>query len=226
MTSDEIEKYEEDAKKAKVIKAEIDENRFASNSLKTKGAPEKKVRQVVKGRTRKRKKSPGKIFKETFVAEDALSVVAYIFYEVLVPAAKNTISDMISGGIERLLYGDEYTPSSRQKPRSKYGPQVTYGNYYGGRPKATAERPRSTVRVQQSFDNIVLDRRADADEVLTHLAELIASYGQASVADLYDLVGIPSNFVDQNFGWEDLGRAGVARTRDGWVLNLPKPIDL
>lgn len=226
MTNDQIEALDEAKEKVRDTIDAVQNERFPNNSHRSKKTSEKKkVSQVAKGRARRRKKSAGRLFKETFVAEDITGVFSYLFYEVLVPAAKTTISDMFSNGIERLLYGDDY--SSRSKKR--YGPQVSYSSYYGRdrRDRPSSQRNTGTlVRVSRSFDDIVLEKRSDAEEVLTTMADLIETYGQVSIADLYDLVGIQGSHTDNKFGWEHLERAGIARTREGWVLNLPKPQDL
>ena len=81
-------------------------------------------------------------------------------------------------------------------------------------------------RVRSSFEDIVLPTRDDAEEVLTNLLELIDNYGVASLADFYDLVGVPTTFVDYKHGWETLTRSSIVPVRDGFVLDLPRPIQL
>jgi hypothetical protein len=53
---------------------------------------------------------------------------------------------------------------------------------------------------------------------------LTFDYGQASISDLYELVGITANFTDNKWGWTDLRSSSVSRARDGYLLNLPRPI--
>ena len=52
--------------------------------------------------------------------------------------------------------------------------------------------------------------------------ELIDTYGQVSVADLYDLVGKSCNYTDNNYGWTNLRNAEPVRVRDGYMLKMPK----
>lgn len=73
------------------------------------------------------------------------------------------------------------------------------------------------------FENITLASRADAEEVLDSMNEMLDLYDIVSVADLYDLVGIEGQHTDNNYGWTDLSRATVVRTSDGYLLKLPKP---
>lgn len=78
-------------------------------------------------------------------------------------------------------------------------------------------------RARHDFDEIVLDERAEAEEVIDKLYEVVSRYEFATVADLYDLVGLPSNHTDHKWGWSDLRGAGVSRIRDGYLLDLPDP---
>ena len=74
------------------------------------------------------------------------------------------------------------------------------------------------------FQDLIFESRGEAEEVLTNLLDLIADYGVASVADLYDLVGITGPFTDNKYGWTDLRTASVSRTREGYIINLPKAV--
>ena len=47
-----------------------------------------------------------------------------------------------------------------------------------------------------------------------------------SVMDLYDLVGITGQYTDNKYGWTNLRNAEPVRTRDGYMLKLPRAIPL
>lgn len=74
-------------------------------------AERKKMEQVVTGEVSRRKKPLGRRFAETFGGGDARGVAGYVVMDVLIPAAKDAISDAVSQGIERMLFG-ESRPSS------------------------------------------------------------------------------------------------------------------
>ena len=80
--------------------------------------------------------------------------------------------------------------------------------------------PSLRNRSRHNFDDIILDSRGEAEEVLSHLVDLVDDYGMASVADLYDLVGITSNFTDNKYGWTNLSSASVSRVRDGYLIDF------
>ena len=207
---------------------------FPSNSHKRKerkhDEEEKKkdIQQVTSNNAIKRKKSIGKKFSEAFIGEesDKTNVVDYILYDVLVPAAKNTISDMVVGGIEMLLFGERRGRSmSRDRGRS----YVNYSNYSRREEERGRDRrdsPRRSTSRRLYNDDIILDTRSEAELVIDRLLDIIDDYGAASVADLYALVGIDSDYTDNKYGWTNLSMASVSRCRDGYLLNLPKAYEI
>ena len=202
-------------------------NGFPSNSHAQKS--EKKVEKVITGSVVKRKQSLIKRITETFLGDDIGSVTSYVIHDVLIPAAKSTFSDMVSGGIERLLFGESRGSRTRRDKGKSY---VSYNNYYKSdnrddrRDSRDSREASSRNRTRHNFDDIILNTRGEAEEVLSHLVDLTIDYGMASVADLYDLVGITSNFTDNKYGWNDLSSATVSRIRDGYLVDLPRTIEI
>lgn len=194
---------------------------------------EKKIESVVTNEVEKRKKSLFKRFVSVFIGGDSKSVVQYVFTEVLIPQAKDMITEAASSGFERLIYGDNqqsrgYRRSSRtgytQGP-TNYTRYAVRGNNPIGRPSGESHRPVHQARTQ-SVDDILLATRIEAETVLERLYDLLKEYESASVADLYSLVGLSSNYTDQKWGWTDLHGSEVRRVRDGYILELPKAVPL
>lgn len=67
---------------------------------------EKKVEAVITGAAKTRKKGEMQKFADVFIAEDANNVKSYILMEVIVPAVKKAISDIVTTGIDMILYGE------------------------------------------------------------------------------------------------------------------------
>lgn len=199
---------------------------YTPNSKKFKAeqkeAQEKKVEKIVQGSVKTKKKNEMSKFKDALISEDARNVKSYIFSDVIIPAAKKLISDIVKDGIEMILYGG-ISPRNKNSngTRTSY---ISYNSYSSGRDDRRIE---SRNRVSgYSLDNIFLDNRGEAEEVLTRMDELIDSYDQVTVGDLYDLLGITGSYTDNKYGWTNLRGARVVHTRDGYVLDLPRPIVL
>jgi len=209
---------------------------FPTNSHKAKAAPEentdttKKIEKVTTGVVMTRKKPLGKRFAETFFGGDTKGVLNYVMIDVLLPAAKDMIADAVSQGIERMIFGEARSTSRRtgMRPGGHSG-YVSYNRFAPNNQQRQREEPRNVsrrARASHDFDEIILATRVEAEEVISRLFDIIARYEQATVSDLYELVGVSGNFTDEKYGWTDVRGAGVVRTRNGYLLDLPKPEQL
>ena len=186
-----------------------------SNNEKVK---EKKIEKVVSGTAKVKKKSETKKFADVFITEDIDNVKSYILMDVLVPAVKKAISDVVTNGIDMILYGE----SGRTKKSS--ASKVSYRNYYD---RGKNDRSSSSgMRRAYDYDDIILDDRGEAEDVLERMYELIDTYDNVSVADYYDLLGISSDYTDNKYGWTELPNSSVVRVKDGYKIRLPKPMPL
>lgn len=197
---------------------------YKPNSHKAKAeaaVAEKKVEKAVTGSVKVKKKSEMSKLKDIFISEDAGNVKSYVIMDVLIPALKKAVSDIVTNGIDMILYGE----TGRNK-RSSTASNVSYRSYYDRRDNDRRYSSNRTVS-GYSYNDIILETRGEAEEVLSRLDELIETYKVATVADLYDLVGITGNYTDNNYGWTNIRNAEAVRVRDGYVLKLPKalPID-
>lgn len=200
----------------------MEEYRPNSNKYKNRqaeqGNSEKKVEKpVVSGKVKTKKKSGARKLADTFVSEDISTVKSYIIIDVLIPAAKKAISDIVTNGIDMLLYGE----AGRSNRRSG-GTKFNYGGCFD-RP-SEPRRAGSARRDGFDYDEIIFDSRGDAERVLEGMDAIIESYGRISVADLYDLADVTNtNFAANKYGWTDIHTARAVRVRDGYILNLPQP---
>ena len=85
------------------------------------------------------------------------------------------------------------------------------------------DRHINRKRDRHDFDDIILESRAEANDVLDSLYELVSSYGYATVADLYELVGIKATYTDENWGWTELHSTAVRKVRRGFIIDIPRP---
>ena len=203
---------------------------YGANSQKSK-TPEpaeqpRVVAPVISGTAVERKESLRKKFLHAYAGDSAQSVGQYLLMDVVVPGTKNIIADLVTQGINRLLYGG--SRPMQNGVRSNIG--GGYGRYFngGGQNQQTQQTQQSTPVVRQAqpahgFGEIILQSRSDAEVVIDSLRELIEAYGNAKVANLYSLVGITGDFTNQSYGWTNLSRAGVIQIREGYLLDLPQP---
>lgn len=181
----------------------------------------KNVTKVVNGTVKTKKKSGIKKLADIFIAEDITTVVSYLLNDVLIPSAKKTLTEMIKNGSDMLINGE--TRSERNRSN---GSRESYRSYYerNNEPRKTDNSHR---RSALDYDDIVLETKVDAEDVLSQLDDLIANYNVVSVADLYQSVGIRNYpYTANDYGWTDLRNAYSMRVRDGYLLKLPKALPL
>lgn len=189
---------------------------YVNNSYKNRDDNNRpQVNKVIRGDITESKKSIGRKIREAFTSEDRKSIGEYIIFDVIIPAVKNTISDLTIGAVDMWLFGD-----SKHSRASKNGVRTAYNTIY-------ARDPRTVSNAQAhkdiyDYNEIILDNRGDAELVLDQMIDILEEYKSVSVAELYDLVGLPSDYTDQNYGWKSLATACVERRNNGYLIKLPK----
>lgn len=206
------------------------EVKLPSNSKINKPEDRPEIKPVVTGKAKERKKPLGRRVLESFTGEDAQSVGQHLLMDVLIPAAKNAISDAVTQGIERMLFGEV------RRGRTTVGRPTSYTSYSSisrpsspGRAFQPDEPTRSIshrARIQHDFNEIIIEDRGEAERVLDEMGNMLDMYGFVTVNDLYALVNITGNYTDEKHGWNDLRGAKVERVREGYLLNLPPTLPL
>lgn len=189
------------------------------NSHKSRDKSEKiKVQKIINGTAKKAKKSDLKKITDVIVSEDARNVKSYILFDILIPSVKKVISEIVTNGIDMILYGE--TGVTKRNSINNVS-RVSYGKFYEER-----DRGYTRPRVGYNYDDIILSSRGEAEAVLDSMDEILSKYGTVSVADLYDMVGIECNYTDNNYGWTDITTAKVIPVREGFIIKLPRPYPL
>lgn len=183
--------------------------------------PEKKVGKVISGSAKSKKKGEMQKFADVFISEDVNNVKSYILMDVLVPAIKKAISDIVTNGIDMILYGE--TGRTRKGSNAT---KVSYGKFYD-RESDRRREYRASSRIGYDYDDIIFETRGDAESVLDAMNDIISQYGVVSVGDLYDLADVSTdNYNVNKYGWTDISGCKPVRVRDGYILKLPKALPL
>jgi len=192
------------------------------------GIPEKKIEKVVSGDVIQKKKPLGRRFKDIFFGGDFQGAARYIAADVLLPALRNLVVDASTKGIERIIYGE----SSPRGRRPEYGPRVQYHSPFVRRedPRVVDARSRVSLPDQPQYpfrpnrreaNEIIIASREEAELVLERMVDIIDNYQVASLADLYELLGLPTAHTDNKWGWSNLNSASIRQIRDGYLIDLP-----
>lgn len=196
----------------------MEEYRSNSNKLKEKEAlPEKKVTAAVTS-AKKVEESKLRKIKKAIIADDAQHISSYILFDVMIPNIKKAISETITRGVDMILYGGTKSSSNSNVSR------VSYRTAYSS---ASCNNISTPSRNAFDYEQILFETRGDAEAVLSAMDDILSTYPTVSVGDLYDLADISTdNYMVNKYGWSDISRAEVVRSRDGYVIKLPKAMPI
>lgn len=190
-----------------------------------------KGEKIVEGGVALRKETLWDKIRVSLTGDDAQSVGNYLLFDVIIPGTKNIVSDLVTQGVERALFGESKGRLNTNRHVSGRQSYTAYNNM--ARPQSrmgmdASHRPSQQItpsgRATHRFaEEVAFEKRSDAEGVMSALKDRIDEYGAATVTYFYELVGITGNYIDDGFAWFDLEGYGVERVRGQFFLNLPKP---
>lgn len=201
---------------------------YPSNANGVKEMPPKEAPMKMRGKVSQRHNVFNDV-KNEFISEDAPRVGSYILYDVLVPALRDLISDILHGSVDTIFgaggrgYGGYRSGGGRSNV--SYTP---YNRYYydddRGSRRSYREERRSSRR-DRDPSAFTFSYKEDAEDLLDFLCDYIDRYGEVPVALFYDKIGetIPGDFTSEDYGWRNLASAKVMPAGRGeWYINFPR----
>lgn len=194
---------------------------------------------IIKGRASVKPKSEGRKLFETFFKGNLETVRRGVWFDVVVP----TVMDMLWSTLERagrgLIYGDGDRYTGRDRERGSVpATRVDFTAYSKRRDRDRGYSERdSRYDTQDVYDygevRFEFDRgangytredaRRDAERVLARMQDIVEENRWISVAQLFNLIKLPTKYTDRDWGWEDLRGSSVVMGHYCYILRLPKP---
>lgn len=179
-------------------------------------------------------------FKGNLHDEDGRSVFIKVLHENIIPSGRDVIADAARDLLDLAIYGESRGPRRSGNGNVAYNlianslaskvnyssPSVKPGFMTDPRERQPQQKTATLTRGRINYEDILLATRVEADEIIKRMIDLIAKYGQVTIADLFDLVGVTGEYTDEKFGWVELHGARPSRTNQGYALNLPRPVQL
>lgn len=171
----------------------------------------------------------------SFLGPDGISKIgSHLGKEIILPAVKEVLVDTITSAVNIAVYGErgsraggsrrvgghrhvDYTEPSRV---SRVG-----GNSNWGPAQARQEVPIPMgTRGHRNVVEYILDSRSLAMETLTILQEAASAYGMVSAADYYELIGVPYNYTENDFGWTEaeISSSVIMPMQGGYIIKFPQ----
>ncbi len=170
------------------------------------------------------KETAGHKFRTLFLADDISDIGEYFLKDLVVP----TIKDVFMNFMDALLWGNRRGPVSTYRDsggrrRTPYD-SISRGSSRVGTDRNRDVRDEPSGRKEFNLDNITVNTKEEADIVLTRMDEYIDEYGQVTVGYLFELLGESCPYTAEYYGWRNLDRASVRRVRNGYAIDLPRPV--
>lgn len=117
------------------------------------------------------------------------------------------LSDIIADKVSTIIIGES-------KPKRPI--KVSYRDYYN---KQSRNRSNNN---KYKAEELIFASRADAEEVLSKMKDIVQEYGIVSISDYYEMAGFTStDYIDACFQWDDLENVSIERVREGYIIKLP-----
>jgi len=213
-------------------------NSHRSQTQASKPAEEpKKVEKIVKGEVVARKTPFLRRLGANLMVNRADVVGAAVFWEVLLPAAKNTFVDAVNTYANRLVGTDiasrqagSFVGQVLNSSVGMYNNQQMNYNRVGqpmpGQGIPTSPSISRQGRARHDFKEIGIPTRVEAEQVIAGMLWSIEQYNAVTVSDFYQMCGITPDYTDDNYGWTDIRGAGVLYRNGRYVIDLPRPVPL
>lgn len=187
----------------------------------------KETKQIVQ--TVQPKKNLFQRFTTGLLGPDGLKGIGrYVAEQILIPTAKQMLSDGLTTGINMAIYGEDVKTNTTRYSRPGY---INYNKVGSGVVnRMTHSQPNNVVhpKLNNQIEEFLFATRNEAQMVLEELMRNAEMYTVATVADYYELIGQPSHFTYNNYGWSFEQLRGTALTNRGgyYALLLPNPLEV
>lgn len=182
------------------------EREIKNSSIREKERP----KSVIKGKVASTKTSRMReLWDECFNADRLADIWDNIIYDMVLPGIGDGLQDIIG----MIFSGERRSLGSYYR---RYNDKTSYSSRYGYGERSSRSRDRKRDRDELSsrdvnYREIILTERTDAENVVDELRDMINEYGSASISNLLNLVNLPSNYVQDDWGWRNPNDIGVRR---------------
>lgn len=198
-----------------------------------------KVEAITKGVATPAKKSFGAKLKETFIADDARDVGEYIMWDIVIPAIKMTIYNVVVGSAGRIFLGNSQPPAglSRRDGVTRIDrdrPSFSYSTVSTARAEAKRTPAMLTAPKSNNYDilDFEYDDRQKLEQAFDEMVNALDEYGRLTLDEYAEILshyfsGIPKmDYTANSWGWRSLSSASIVVSPGGYFLKMPKPMPI
>ena len=181
----------------------------------------------VEGKPVQKSKSLWRKVGETFAPTNMKDAKDYIVSDVIIPGFFDLLYDGVTRGLARLIYGEKGVNRARKKSGgidySTGIKRLSDGESF----KRDRRNSDDSVVSISDYNEIELDTKAKAEQLLDDMCEYLDCHDIVSVADMYQMAHYKGgNYTDNYWGWSSLAGAHISRSENGWTLVLPRAVNI
>jgi len=187
-----------------------------------------KVEPVIPGAIEVKRPASRRFFGFLF-AESPRDLGRKIGREIIVPRLKASFEEAANGFLAGMLWGNSaMRPTQGLMPGTVIRGGTDYRQISSGGVSALDQARQATVTnvVSQSgnYKDLVCATQQHAEILLAAMFDLWNRYRLVSVADLYEAAKMTPQPSDGAYGWTSLEGARIVKVREGFKLELPRPV--
>lgn len=164
--------------------------------------------------------------KHAFLGPDVDKVGDYVLKEYMVPTGKKILNNGLQWFLHKLSDGIQVLLFGRVVSTQNGGVDYTSFSNPNIAPNSNGQPAVKAYKLLEAVDTFTFPTRQGAQEALDYLKGRISVYKSASVADYYENIGAPVDYMMVDRGWVSLDSARIISTPDGFIIDLPRPIAL
>lgn len=149
--------------------------------------------------------------------------------DIVVPQIKIGLEQAFSGFLSGMLWGNSgIRPPSGIVPGTVIHGGTNYRQISTAGASSLDQARQATVQHSTTssgnYKDVCCPTQQLAEQLLAKMYDLWNQYRLVTVADLYETAGLTPAPSDNSYGWTSLEGARITKAREGFVLELPRPV--
>lgn len=139
--------------------------------------------------------------------------------EVLGPKLQEILVNFTDTVTRSFVYGDDYRTSYDTRSGSTNYRVISNSNN---------QNRISSSKPSDRYETIAYEFESyeDAKNTIAYIQNSIKQYKVFSVLNFYDYTGQATTPGDNRYGWTSIGDIRPESSRNGWIVRLPKPMEI
>lgn len=192
--------------------------------------PKKVIKRVVPvGAAQTSSRPASRRFFNFVFAESPKTLLRNVAENILLPRAKAGIEEAANSFIHGMMWNGGQQPPVSQIVRGAVlsGSSSRGMNYAALSAPGTPAVPATVAKEATGpYQDIVVGTQEYASDILANAYDLLNQYRVVAVGDLYESAGITPAPHHNSYGWYSLDGARITKQRDGYLIELPRPVHL